>query len=119
MTRLINLLMSPLTAALTDCGTGPAVLSQRAQVPENYEYCHPEQVHETGIDLNDNGEMDTYGNTLIPVEESAEDPLPEMTLDEKVSWIPKTPGQDKTKWTADYSIREWHPCFHACQFCPE
>ncbi len=65
----------------------PLGISQEKQLPKYYKYYGSKQIHDTWIDLNNNGAMDPYENTHLPIEQRVEDLLSRLTLDEKVSQI--------------------------------
>jgi len=82
-----NLVFVMMAVVLTSFCSAPSSISPGAQLPEYYKYYSPEQIHDTWIDLNNNGVMDTYENTKLPIEQRVEDLLSRLTLDEKVLQI--------------------------------
>ena len=65
----------------------PSSISPGSQLPEYYNYYSPEQIHDTWIDLNNNGKIEPYENTELANEQRVEDLLSRLTLDEKVLQI--------------------------------
>lgn len=76
-----------MTVGLTALGVAAFIPSQDVQPPEYYKDYSPKQIHDSWIDLNNDGVMDPYENTKLPLEQRVEDLLSRMTLDEKVHQI--------------------------------
>ncbi len=76
-----------MAGALTSFYCAPSGISPGAQLPEYYNYYSPEQIHDTWIDLNNNGKIEPYENTKLSTEQRVEDLLSRLTLDEKVLQI--------------------------------
>ncbi len=84
MRKRKNLGVVIMAVALTALSFAPFVILQAKQLPEYYKYYSPKQIHDTWIDLDNNGVMDPYENTRLPIEQRVEALLSRMTLDEKV-----------------------------------
>lgn len=87
MRKRKNLVIGMMAVAVTTLSCAPSANSQAEQLPEYYKYYNPKQIHEAWIDINNNGEMDPYENTELPIEQRIGDLLARMTLDEKVLQI--------------------------------
>ncbi|MFQ5721899.1 MAG: glycoside hydrolase family 3 C-terminal domain-containing protein, partial [Candidatus Aminicenantales bacterium] len=87
MFKAKNLVKISIIVILTTVGISSSSTSPIKKGPEYYNYYVPEQIHKTWIDLNNNGLMDPYENTKLPIEDRIEDLLSRMTLDEKVAQI--------------------------------
>ena len=82
-----NLKFLMMAGALITFWTVPVAISQGPKLPEYYKFYNPKQIHDRWIDLNNNGVMDIYENTALPVDERIEDLLSRMTFEEKVLQI--------------------------------
>jgi len=76
-----------MAVALASFCCTPSSISPGGQLPEYYNYYSPKQLHDTWIDLNNNGKEEPYENTELQIEQRVEDLLSRMTLDEKVLQI--------------------------------
>jgi beta-glucosidase len=57
------------------------------EVPEYFTFYKSSQIHDNYIDLNSNGEMDTYEDPAVLVDDRVQDLLARMTLEEKVGQL--------------------------------
>jgi len=87
MFKVKNLAMAAVIVALITLGIISFSCLPQKKVPEYYQFYQPGQIHETWIDLNNNGVMDPYENTELPIEQRVEDLLSRMTLEEKAAQI--------------------------------
>ena len=88
MFKVMNLVKVCIIMAFTVMGISLSPAWAEKKVPAYYRYYHPNQIHDTWIDLNNNGVMDPYENTKLRIEDRIEDLLSRMTLDEKVARLP-------------------------------